>query len=280
VQWPKPALRRLQQRGARLLSRIETPDFLHSAVRGRSYITNARAHAATYPSVKVDIKKFFQSVRAAAVFHFFKDKMQCAPDVSAILTKLFTIDGHLATGGNVSPILSYFAYMDMFSEIEALAKHFDCIVTCLMDDMTFTGPRASPNLIYQVRKIIGRNRLQAHKTKKFRASQPRVITGVAITKVGIRVPNKRQAVIADDIRSLNSTISNTARLNMLPQIIGRAYEAAQIDPRWRNRAEGLVTHRKEIKLRSLQLPSTSEPSVGSEVMVSAGGSESGETSQG
>src|SRR5215216_2031334 len=41
LQWPKPSLRRIQQRAANLLGRIETPQFLHSAKRGRSYITNA-----------------------------------------------------------------------------------------------------------------------------------------------------------------------------------------------------------------------------------------------
>jgi RNA-directed DNA polymerase len=60
VQWPKPILRRAQRRAAQLLSRIETPDFLHSAKRGRSYITNARQHSPIQPSVKLDIRKFFQ----------------------------------------------------------------------------------------------------------------------------------------------------------------------------------------------------------------------------
>jgi RNA-directed DNA polymerase len=35
VQWPKPLLRRTQKRAAQLLARIETPEFLHSAKRGR-----------------------------------------------------------------------------------------------------------------------------------------------------------------------------------------------------------------------------------------------------
>src|ERR1700730_5919784 len=42
IQWPKPRLRRIQKRVADLLSRIEPPEFLHSAIRGRSYITNAK----------------------------------------------------------------------------------------------------------------------------------------------------------------------------------------------------------------------------------------------
>lgn len=104
IQWPKPTLRRIQKRAADLLGRIETPDFLHSAKKGRSYITNADKHGFSLPSVKVDIRKFFQSVRAPAVFHFFKDKMLCAPDVAGILARICTLDKHLPTGGNASPI--------------------------------------------------------------------------------------------------------------------------------------------------------------------------------
>jgi len=71
IQWPKPILRRVQKRAANLLGRIETPNFLHSARKGRSYITNADQHGPCLPSVKVVIRRFFQSVRAPAVFHFF-----------------------------------------------------------------------------------------------------------------------------------------------------------------------------------------------------------------
>src|SRR6266481_1867235 len=98
IQWPKPTLRRIHKRAANLLGRIETPNFLHSAKKGRSYITNADQHSPSLPSVKVDIRKFFQSVRVPAVFHFFKDKMLYAPDVAGLLTRLVTIDGHLPTG--------------------------------------------------------------------------------------------------------------------------------------------------------------------------------------
>jgi RNA-directed DNA polymerase len=252
VQWPKPILRRAQKRAAELLARIETPDFLHSAKRGRSYITNAGEHSAIQPSVKVDIRNFFQSTRAPAVFHFFRDKMLCEPDVAAVLTKLMTVDGHLATGGNVSPILSFFTFMDMFSEIENLAARRDCRMTCLMDDMTFTGPGATRQLIYEVRRVVAQYRLRAHKTKIFKAGQPRVITGVAVTKVGPRVPNRRRVAIAEDLKSLSAARSDEERLIILRRVIGRMHEAAQLEPSWRVRAYALAAERKVIERRLRQ----------------------------
>jgi RNA-directed DNA polymerase len=260
VQWPKPTLRRIQKRVADLLSRIETPEFLHSAKRGRSYITNADQHSPALPSVKVDIHKFFRSVRPPAVFHFFKDKMLCALDVAGVLTKLLTVDGYLPTGGNASPILSYFSYMDMFSEIELLAVQQDCAMSCLVDDMTFTGPGATGNLIFEVRRIMARYRLRAHKTKVFRGGQVKVITGVAVTMGGRRVPNKRQRAIARDLRDLSAAQSDEAQLRILPRAIGRLYEAAQVDAAWLPRAKTFATHRKVVQERlSGNIPHAARP---------------------
>ena len=44
IQGPKRRLQWLHARIHTLLSRVEVPEYLHSAVRGRSYISNAAAH--------------------------------------------------------------------------------------------------------------------------------------------------------------------------------------------------------------------------------------------
>jgi RNA-directed DNA polymerase len=244
VQWPKPYLRRLQKRAANLLGRIKTPDFLHSAKRGRSYITNAASHNALAPAIKVDVRKFFDSVRAQAVYHFFKDTMLCEPDVAAVLAKLFTVDSHLPTGGNVSPILSYFTYMEMFSNIDSLAKQRGCIMTCFIDDMTITGPGATGKLIHEIKSIMRCYRLWGHKTRVFQAREARVITGVAVTVQGLRLPNERQQAIKEDLVELRKPHSDDARLRILRRVAGRLHEAAQIDKRWRPRAVAISARLK------------------------------------
>lgn len=55
VQEPKDRLKQIHVKVTRWLSRIQIPYYLHSAVRGRSYITNARIHSADENLVKVDI---------------------------------------------------------------------------------------------------------------------------------------------------------------------------------------------------------------------------------
>src|SRR5690348_15966681 len=71
IEEPKALLKIVQARVGWLLGQIETPDYLHSGVKKRSYITNAAKHSVDGGGVKLDVQKFFPSARAAAVCHFF-----------------------------------------------------------------------------------------------------------------------------------------------------------------------------------------------------------------
>ena len=122
IEWPRKPLQRAQKRLSRLLDRIEAPDYIHSGFRGRSYVTNAQQHKCVGNVAKIDIRSFFPQASSRWVRHCFADAFECSQDVAAILTKLFTIHGHLTTGGNSSTIVSFFAYKPMFDTIQILAK--------------------------------------------------------------------------------------------------------------------------------------------------------------
>lgn len=178
IEEPKPQLKAVHQRFARLLAQIETPDYLHSGVKGRSYITNANAHGAEHPCIKLDIKKFFPSSSSFYVQRFFEDVLEYPPDVASRAKQLLTYDGHLPTGGNASTIMSFWAYKPMFDEIEALARELNCEFTVYVDDMSITGSFANRRCQQAARKIVARYALKAHKAKVFSSGQPRVLTGV------------------------------------------------------------------------------------------------------
>lgn len=249
IQQPKPLLAGVHRRVGVLLSRIETPDFLHSAIKGRSYISNAFRHDPNQPTVKIDVRKFYPSTRAQAVFHFFRDRMMCDGDVAGMLARLLTVDGHLATGSSASPILSYFAYDDMFAEIEALAVDRGSEMTCYVDDMIFTGPGATRRLIFDIIKVVRRYRLWGHKTKVFKAGQPKVITGVAVTRFGGRLPNKRQKAINGDLSLIKGATNDNDRVKIMRRLLGRVYEAAQVDPSWMSKAKALAAQKRELEKR-------------------------------
>ncbi len=254
IQRPKPLLAKLHSRIGVLLARIDVPEYLHSAIKGRSYISNASSHDPEMPSVKIDVKKFYPSIRAQAVYHFFKDRMLCAGDVAGILTKLLTVDGHLPTGSSASPILSYFAYEDMFAAIAILAAANNCTMTCYVDDLVFTGPGATRKLLHSVKLLMGNYKLKGHKTKVFKRKQPRVLTGVVMTQSGRRLPNRRQRAIADDISSFSIASNDQERLIILRRLVGRLYEATQIDSSWRHKAEEYSQKRNTLESQIQSIP--------------------------
>jgi RNA-directed DNA polymerase len=250
IEEPKDMLKRVHARVAWLLGQIETPDYLHSGVKKRSYVTNAAGHSIDGGGIKLDVKKFFPSVRAAAVCHFFADVMQYPMDVASRMTKLLTIGGHLPTGGNASCILSFWAYKDMFDEIAALAESRSCHFTLYVDDMTMTGRFATRSMQQIARQIIGRYRLRAHKNKVFAPRQPRVVTGVAVTARGRELPNRRARAIADTQATITAAETDAQRLDIMPKLIGRLSEAAEVDGAWEGRKLAAVNMRRTIRARA------------------------------
>lgn len=117
TQEPRGSLRSVHERAKRLLSRIEPPDFLFCPVKRRSYVDNAAAHLGAQEVRTVDVKDYFPATPRRRVYWFFHGVMRCPPDVAAVLAYLLTIDGHVATGSPVSPILSFYAFYDMWQQV-------------------------------------------------------------------------------------------------------------------------------------------------------------------
>ena len=250
IQEPKTELARLHRRVADLLSRIETPDFLYSAKKGCSYISNAEQHDPYEPTIKIDIRKFYPSARAQEVYHFFRDRMKCCGDVAGLLARLLTVDGHLATGSSVSPILSYFAYEEMFHEINKLAISRGCKMTCYVDDMVFTGANATRKLYYDLIPIVRRHHLRIHKVKRFQSGQPKVITGVAVTGSGSQLPHKQRRKMEEGRKALKIADTDKKKLDILKSLTGQMFAAAQIDKIWRPRALRMNEKLQDLKRKT------------------------------
>ena len=161
IEHPHPPLRKIQRSLTRLLGRIEPPSYLHSGYRGRSYITNAAPHQYSQGSAKIDIKNFFPAAAnkgASEIARAFREQFLCSLDVAAVLTKLTTILGHIPTGGNSSTMVELFwAYkLSRNDEIHNMSVAAGVEMTCCVDDMTFTGAKATPGFINDVRLIVRR----------------------------------------------------------------------------------------------------------------------------
>lgn len=233
IEWPKKPLQRVQRRLCLLLNRIHPPEYLHSGFRERSYLTNAAAHSGGARVAKIDIRKFFPSSSNFYVTDCFLNDFQCSEDVAQLLTKLTSVFSHLPTGGSTSSILSFFAYRPMFDEIHRLAVAHDLTMTCCVDDMTFSGERASEGFLNQVRLVVEKYGLKTHKRHCFGKNDVKVITGVAVTPKGSRVPNKRRLKLHEAARSATLHTDPATELKNAEVFLGRAVEASQIEEQFR-----------------------------------------------
>lgn len=233
VQEPKPRLQKIHSRIGFLLSRIQVPDYLHSGIRGRSYVTNAASHPMGLPAVKIDIKKFYTSVLKVKVYHLFLDVFKCRADVAGLISDLLTYNGHLPTGSASSLIVAYYSYKNMFDELDALARHHDLTMSCYVDDLTFTGIKANKHFLSKVRLLIATHGLKSHKTHSFRGEQPRVITGVCNTQSGCRVPNKLHLKITNGFNQLEIAEDLSQKDSILKTLLGRLHAAGQIEPKFK-----------------------------------------------
>lgn len=248
VEEPPPVLQALHRKIHRYVARIEAPNYLHSAIKGRSYVTNARAHIGIGPMIKIDVKKFYPSVPQHKVMHFFRDVMHCAPDVAGLLANLLCRKGRLPTGGAASPIISYYAFKTMFDEIHALCVSKTLKMTCYVDDLTISGPGANRGILHDVRQIMTRAGLRTHKAKFFDVARPKNVTGVMVKGNRLELPHSRWKAIRASERQLAAATSDAKRLELYPALISRLHEAAQIDPSCRDVA--LHHNQKWRELRS------------------------------
>lgn len=247
IQQPKEDLFKIHKKIAKLLSRIKKDEFVYSATKGRSYLNNAEFHKNRIhePSFKVDIEKFYPSVKIKKVQNFFQNGMKCAPDIARLLAKICCIHGALPTGSPISPTLSYFACEDMFSWIGNLARSNNLCFSLYVDDMFFSGETASQELRNKVIMHLKKNDLRGHKISHFSANKTRVITGVAITPKGLRITNNRYKKIRIYSNAFFRSKSPENIQTLGKTLLGQYREASRVEPRLLQRT-GKVQNRMEM----------------------------------
>lgn len=230
VEVPKPILERIHRRLFVLFERIEKPDYLQSGVKGRSYITNARLHVGPVPLVKFDVKKFYPSVDSARVYRLFNEVLHCSPDVAGLLTKLTTYDGHVPTGSCVSQLLAFFAAKPMFDELDSLATSHGLHFSCYVDDMTFSGIRATPAFLWAAKKVVHSHRFSYHKDCCYTAEQGKLVTGVLVDIDHIALLPSKEHALWRQTHDLG-TGDLEQRSTAVNSLIGSVVAAGQIEAR-------------------------------------------------
>lgn len=233
IQFPVGPMAACHMRLARLLSRIEVPDYVHSK-KGRSYVSNALAHANNTPVAKTDISKYFPSTSFAHIQRLFTEDLRCPKDVAWYLSKLCTFNGHIPTGSQISNPLAFLANRPMFDRIHEYAHKQSCVMTLLQDDIVISGAAASKRMLNEVLMEIRRSGLRASpkrkKTKTYPASAIKVVTGVIVKGKSTTLPNRRRRMIADAYARAMKAATKEERAAAVLELRGRINEADQLDP--------------------------------------------------
>jgi hypothetical protein len=225
---PKDVLKRLHRRLLQLLSRIETPGYLHSA-KGRSYLTNALQHVGDHPIAKMNIKKFVPSTTFDHIRRGFSKVFECSPDVAYLIARLCTYGKHVPTGSSISCLVAYYAHKPLFDALNQIATKKGWVLTCYVDDITVSGVAVNRRTVALLKKEIAAHGLICHKEYVCCAHRPKMVTGVIITGAQLKLPNKRQKLLYDTLDQFQKESDLLRRTRLIAELTGRANEAAQVD---------------------------------------------------
>jgi retron-type reverse transcriptase len=228
VQEPRGTLRPIHSRTRKLLSRIEPPDFLFCPVKGRSYVGNAAVHINSKEIRTLDVANYFPSTPRHRVFWFFETVMKCNRDVASILAKLLTANGNLATGSTVSPILSFYAFRDMWLTIADLARAANCTLSVYMDDVTVSGESVPESLMWQIRQQVHSRGLKYHKERHYRGGMGEV-TGVIVRDQKTVLPNRQRKKVYDLRAALRDTQNADNAEAIQRKILGMTTQQKQVE---------------------------------------------------
>jgi len=227
IEAPARDLKVVQARLSRLLSRIAAPEYLYCPVKRRSYVTNAAKHRGQRVIRCLDVRKYFPSTSSRRVFWFFRQVLKCEDDVAATLTSLVTYRGHLPTGSPVSPILAYFAHLDVWEAISVICASHGYRLSVYVDDATISGAKLDPKVIWEIKERIHASGLRYHKEKRFigRAAE---VTGVIIDGDKLVVPHRQHRKLFQTRSALRSAEEADERRSLRARTAGLEAQFKQV----------------------------------------------------
>ena len=235
VSAPNKKLKLVQKRLLRLLQRIESPDWLISGKRGKSYTDNARFHLDSKNVLTIDIRDFYNSCKHKYIYNLFINVFETSPDVAYLFCKLTILFCKLPTGAPTSQLLAFWAYKDTFTQIDQIAEKCGCKFSLYVDDMTFSSQNIIPvsTLLKDVSFALNsvNLRMKYSKIVHYQNDNAKLITGTVIDKnSNLRVPNKLRHSIIKDLNKLKSKKANVEEKNKIClSLIGRIRVAQTIE---------------------------------------------------
>jgi RNA-directed DNA polymerase len=255
---PEPRLKQLQRRILEeILDRIPAHEAVHGFVKGRSIVTNARAHVARRVVLRLDLANFFPAFPAARVATLFRTlgyPETVAARLAGICTsvaprhvwkgapfdarELYAVP-HLPQGAPTSPALANLMTYRLDCRLSGLAKASGAAYTRYADDLTFSGDETFARSVQRFATHAAAIALEEgftvnhRKTRIMRQGVRQQVAGVVVNrKTGIR---RREfdilKAILTNSRRFGSVSQNRAGVaNFRAHLDGRVGFVEMIDP--------------------------------------------------
>ncbi len=180
LRYPIRRLRAVHERLKFHLNKVKLPSYLFSPRKNRSQRDNAALHLDQDEYLTLDLKQFYPSTTAQMVRGWFRDELGMYDDVAGMLTHLSTIDGAVAFGSPVTPVLCALIHRPMFDRISEICDDHGLRYSLWVDDLTISGKQITGEVVEKIRKVIRDAGLKSHKIRIFRGKKPVFITGVGV----------------------------------------------------------------------------------------------------
>lgn len=123
----------------RVFAHVSFPDYLTGSLKGKDAIKNASLHAGAKIVICEDIKDFFPSVTADAVYSIWQGFFNFAPEVARLLTSLCTKDGSLPQGAIASSYLANLVFWEQEWRLYEDLKGRGITYSRYVDDVTVSS---------------------------------------------------------------------------------------------------------------------------------------------
>lgn len=188
--------------------------YLHSAVKQRSYHTNAKTHIGDKYVLAIDLKDFYPSVTKYKLYLFFKSKFKLTSDIAMFYATLSTCKSdddtyRLGQGLSQSATLAYLVNYSLFNYLYKIAKENNIDMSIYVDDVVFSSKDKIPQVfIDRLFGIIKGNDMliKRQKVHNYKKDSVKKITGVYIDGNKTRVANNKHLEMHVQFKYLKSEI--------------------------------------------------------------------------
>jgi len=238
---PDPVLKQIQRQiAAVLLAHMNVSAYANAYRFDRSTLTNAAAHVGKPLILKLDILRFFDSIRYSAVKDAAFPPEIYGENLRVLLTMLCYYRDSLPQGAPTSPAITNLLLYDFDETVGSWCRGRSISYTRYCDDMTFSGDFRPKEVIGFVRTELGKLGflLNAQKTRLQRAAQRQTVTGIVVNERP-HVPVESRRKLRQDLyycqkygpaEHLRRTGLEIAEDRYLMQLLGRVSYVLQISP--------------------------------------------------